>query len=178
LKTLSMGLFDNFLYQHGGKVRVNLDRDRAGSSRQRYGGSQFSVVIDRLHPRRFTCGRASRRGHDARVFEEVRPSEKSGIIEVRSRDFMETRGARKLGQRANIVAHAADGRDAAEEVTAHHCLSKLAVGRRSEMLVRIDQARQNVAVVNADDLRAWRRMKISGGDHRVDSLAARDNCHV
>jgi hypothetical protein len=64
------------------------------------------------------------------------------------------------------------------------------------MLVRIDQARQNVAVRDVDaancgdatkqiaahhglrELHAGRRMKISGSDDRLDSFAARDNHHV
>jgi imidazolonepropionase-like amidohydrolase len=65
-------------------------------------------------------------------------------VDVRRGDLADQRGPRQVADLPQVVGHVADGGDAAQQVPPQHRLGQRPVRRRRQVLVRVDQPRDDV----------------------------------
>ncbi len=105
----------------------------------------------------------------ARVLEELRPGHQGGVLDVGARDLPDPGGAGDVAERPKVVGHVPHGGDPAVEVLAHLRLGEAAVRRRGQVLVGVDQPRQEIEASGVDRLGALRCGEV--GPHLHDPLA-------
>ena len=151
---LPVGLGHDRRDQVGGQVGVHLDRTGVGAPGERRGDDEVGLVGDRLHPghlaRRLPLGDLP----GTRVVEEAGPGHQGGVVDVGAGDLTDQAGTSEVADLPEVVGHVPDRRHAAVDHLAQPRLRLDAVRRSGEVLVGVDQARDDEPAGEVDDLGA------------------------
>ena len=166
-------------YRAAGKVRVDLDRFSVGSLRHRHGEGQVGLVGDRLHPGHQARRLALRHLPCPRVVEEARPGHQGRVADVRTGNLADQGRPGQVTDLAQVVGHDPDRRDAAVGEPAQGRLGRWPVRRRGDVLMRVDQARDDELASAVNDLRAGAQLGRDLGvrSHQANLRAVDDDGH-
>jgi hypothetical protein len=138
---LAMRLSRDCGHETARKIGVNLDGGRIGSFRACNRERHVGLRVDRLHPWHLAGDGALCSSLSARIVKEARAGHQRGISDVWRRDFPDARCASDIRDLPQIIGHVAGPGNATVDVTPQPRLGFPSIGRRRQMLVRIDEAR-------------------------------------